>query len=238
MANKRTALILEETKSDVFEIKVGQLKPGSKAKVVIKYISELPVEEEAVRLTVPTTVAPRYTPPSDNTGEAKALAGITYTLDSPAPLVITTDVWSKNSIKTLRSPSHSVVGEDSRKEGELYATKSTLSGTTSDMNRDFILMIESENIHDPVVFLEKSTKLDAHAAMVSLVPQFKLKEQKVDLIFLVDRSGSMGWGGGGRGSIELAKEALTLFLHSLPPDCFFNIYSFGSRVARWLKQKF
>ena len=228
LANKRTALLLEETKSDVFEIKVGQLKPSSKAKVVIKYISELPVEEEAVRLTVPMTIAPRYTPPSDSSEGAKALAGMKYTLDSPAPLVITTDVWSKNSIKTLKSPSHSVITEDSRKEGEMYATKSTLSGTTSEMNKDFILMIESENIHDPVVYFEKSSKLDAHAAMVSLVPQFKLKEQKVDLIFLVDRSGSMGWGGG-KGSIELAKEALLLFLHSLPPDCFFNVYSFGSR---------
>ena len=203
VAHERTALLLEQTKSDVFEIKVGQLKPGSKARVVVKYISELPVEGEAVRLTVPMTIAPRYAPPSDNSGAAKAVAGIKYTLDSPAPLVISTDVWSKSSIKTLRSPSHSVIKtEDSRKVGEMYATKSTLSGNTSDMNRDFILMIESENIHDPAVYLERSSKLDAHAAMVSLVPQFKLKEQKADLIFLVDRSGSMGWGAG-QGTIDI-----------------------------------
>ena len=67
------------------------------------------------------------------------------------------------------------------------------------------------------------------AGMVSLVPDFQLDDQKVELIFLVDRSGSMGWGAGARSTIELAKDALTLFLHSLPADCLFDIYSFGSR---------
>ena len=230
MAERKTALLLEQTKTDVFEISVGQLRPGSKATVVVKYISELPVEGEAVRLTVPTTVVPRYTPPTDDTFAAKALAGIKYAHDSPAPMIISTEVWSKSPIKRLKSSSHSITKEDSRREGEMYAIKGTLSGNVSDMDRDFVLMIESENIHDPAVYLERSSKLDAHAAMVSLVPQFKLKEQKADLIFLVDRSGSMGWGGGlGKPSIELAKEALQLFLHSLPTDCFFNIYSFGSR---------
>ena len=61
------------------------------------------------------------------------------------------------------------------------------------------------------------------------MPDFKLDEQPVELIFLVDRSGSMGWGSGARSTIEQAKEALTLFLHSLPAECLFDIYSFGSR---------
>ena len=197
IAERRMALLLEQTKTDVFEISVGQLRPGSKASVVIKYISELPVEGEAARLTVPTTIAPRYTPPTEDTFAAKALAGIKYTHDSPAPMVISTEVWSKSAVKSLNSLSHSITKENSRREGGMHAIKSTLSGNVSDMDRDFVLMIESESIHDPAVYLERSSKLDTHAAMVSLVPQFKLKEEKkADLIFLVDRSGSMGWGGG------------------------------------------
>ena len=42
--------------------------------------------------------------------------------------------------------------------------------------------------------------------------------------FIVDRSGSMGFGSG---RIELAKEALKLFVRSLPVGCKFQVVSFG-----------
>ena len=44
-------------------------------------------------------------------------------------------------------------------------------------------------------------------------------------IFLVDRSGSMGFGSG---RIELAKDALSIFIRSLPVGCKFSIISFGT----------
>ena len=42
---------------------------------------------------------------------------------------------------------------------------------------------------------------------------------------MIDRSGSMYWG---EKSIKTAKEALKLFLHSLPDGSYFNVVSFGS----------
>jgi len=47
------------------------------------------------------------------------------------------------------------------------------------------------------------TSKDSTALMLSLVPSFKLQELKVELIFVVDRSGSMDGEG-----IEQAKKAL------------------------------
>ena len=50
-----------------------------------------------------------------------------------------------------------------------------------------------------------------------------MKKQESECIFLIDCSGSMA----GQ-SIKLAREALTVFLNSLPVDCHFNVYCFGS----------
>ena len=57
-----TAILLEEVRQDIFKIKLGQLKPGAGAKIVLKYISELPLDDSKIRLTIPTTITPRYVP--------------------------------------------------------------------------------------------------------------------------------------------------------------------------------
>ena len=49
-----------------------------------------------------------------------------------------------------------------------------------------------------------------------------IRSAKGDYLFLLDRSGSMG---GSR--IEKAKEALIIFLRSLPIDSFLNVVSVG-----------
>ena len=59
MYHGNTAILLEETAADIFNMKLGQLKPGAGAKVKLTYIMELPVEDESIRVTIPTTIAPK-----------------------------------------------------------------------------------------------------------------------------------------------------------------------------------
>jgi len=86
---------------------------------------------------------------------------------------------------------------------------------------------------------------DVLAVSVSLVPTFDPvqpqdffeinedeKPEQLELsngadfhfIFIVDRSGSMGM----NNRMKIAKDALSLFVRSLPSDCSFSIISFGS----------
>jgi hypothetical protein len=59
--------------------------------------------------------------------------------------------------------------------------------------------------------------------MATLVPRFALPPQRPEIVFVCDRSGSMGGE-----NILLAEQALQVFLKSLPVGAMFNICSFGS----------
>ena len=63
-----SAFLLEESgRPDVFQISVGRLAPGATATILITYITEVPLDEvtgtSKARLTIPTTIAPKYVPP-------------------------------------------------------------------------------------------------------------------------------------------------------------------------------
>ena len=232
MKNKKTAILLEETQPDIFQIKLGQLKPNTEAKITIKYLTELPVEDGKIKLTVPTTIAPRYVPSNDVSEAASKIASIPYSAETPAPLSVTFKGVSPCKVKAIKSPSHDFKTntDDAPNSHGQYTYTGELSIQTTDMDRDIVLYIDAydnEERNKPIVFVENTENQDGHkgfTAMVSLVPNFELDDQLTELIFLVDRSGSMGGS-----SMGQAKKALELFLHSLPSDCYFNIWSFGSR---------
>ena len=228
-----SAILLEETAPDIFSMKLGQLKAGAGAKVKLTYIMELPVEEKAIRLSVPTTIAPRYIPPNDDSQAAQEIAKLTYNSEcqASAPLKITVESIMKSFIKSIYSPSHDLkttIQPKPDENGQFISTTvlSNDAASITIMDRDLVILIKTddESHSKPVVFIEEGES--SKAALVSLIPSFKLDDQKCELVFLIDRSGSMQ----GK-SIAQAVKALELFLHSIPADCYFNIWSFGSNFS-------
>ena len=134
-------------------------------------------------------------------------------------------VVMKTKIVDVTSPSHALV-TDMMKNSDKFEATAKFDGTNSDMDRDLVILIESAEPNEPKVTLEKSSD-GSIAAMLTFVPSFDLRKQAAECIFLIDCSGSMGGD-----SIRIAREALGVFIHSLPVDAHFNIICFGSSYRK------
>ena len=130
----RTAVLVEEVKADILELKVGRLAAGAGCRLSLTYLLEAEVEEEKTRLTLPTTLAPRYCPPTHSTPEAATISGIKHT-DSSPPLSLRLEVFAKSPVVSLDSPSHSLVTSQEGVHGGLYHKEAHFKGTIVDMDR-------------------------------------------------------------------------------------------------------
>ena len=191
----------------------------------ITYLMELPVEDGKTRLTIPTTIAPKYVPAMDGSQIAKKIASIEYDFTSPVETKLQLDISMKTKISSVTSPSHQITTEMKDKLG-VHEAVTKFDGLTTDIDRDIIILIDSNEPNQPKVLLEKGAD-GSIAGMVSMIPNFELKKHPSDVIFLIDCSGSME----GQ-SMQLAKQALQLFVHSLPVDSYFNIFCSGSRFTQ------
>jgi Ca-activated chloride channel homolog len=223
MAAGHGAYLLDEERPDVFTASIGNLPPGAEVLVRLTYVTELATEGDAVRFALPTTVSPRYAPAEDRVAVGRSDAEavnppvgwrVPYGLD------ISVRVALGHPVKAVESPSHpiSVAFEDGR-------AVVTLATPNAALDRDFVLLASPATLDRPAVFVERDA-LGRKAALVAFGPRFPADRAAAEVVFLVDRSGSMQGS-----SIEQVRNALQLCLRSLIPGCAFNIVGFGSSFS-------
>ncbi|KAK6212136.1 von willebrand domain containing protein [Colletotrichum tabaci] len=233
VAKGQTAGILEQLPdaSDVFTSSVANVPPGAEVAVEIEYLGELKHDAgvDGIRLTIPTTIAPRYgaypgTLLDKPSNVSAAQDGITIVVDAEVP--------AGSVIKSIQSPSHPIavsIGSTSTTKADatpsLQLASATLSLGTAQLDRDFIVQVIATNTSNPVAVLETHPTIPhQQALMATLVPRFKMAATtKPEVVFICDRSGSMQ----GARMTDL-RDALRVFLKSLPVGAMFNICSFGS----------
>merc|ERR1712200_368903 len=224
-AEGRTGFLVQEVRPDILQIKVGYLSPGATCTISLTYIMEVDLDDGQVRLTIPTTISPKYVPERDNTTVADKIRSIEYSADSPAPLTFSVKALMKTKIEEVTSPSHQdeiLITQTGEKEDDLFLANVKLNSTQTDLDRDIIVLVKSETANKPFVLHEQNE--ESKVLMLSMVPNLKVEEDpEVDIVFLVDCSGSMGGS-----SMKLAKAALTILIRSLPSSAYFNIVRFGS----------
>uniref|UniRef100_A0A667G647 von Willebrand factor A domain-containing protein 5A n=1 Tax=Lynx canadensis TaxID=61383 RepID=A0A667G647_LYNCA len=243
ISHRHQAFLLEEDKCsrDVFCCNVGNLQPGSKVALTLKYVQELPLEADgALRYVLPAVLNPRYRcsgSPEDSCLDLKT--PIVPLDDLPYAFSMTATVSSQHGIETIQSncPLSPIEYLGDKKTS---AQISLADGHKFD--RDVELLIYYREVHTPSVAVELGNPknnpdglMKDPSAMVCFYPNIPEVEPSAicgEFVFLMDCSGSMQCPISKQDKsqlrIEAAKETLILLLKSLPVNCYFNIYAFGS----------
>ena len=191
------AYLLDEERPDVFQASVGNLPPGKEALLKITYVSELGVQDGALRFVVPTTISPRYAPAVDRVGVGRSDE---QTLNPPREwrvpygLNLTVNLAMSGAIGRIESPSHPIAMAvtDGR-------TTVTLAAEEVALDRDFVLTVAAAGLDAPCAWIEKDQhrrdrrrgELRAGAAGRSTSGGGDLRRRRIGVdAGLVDRAGA------------------------------------------------
>jgi Ca-activated chloride channel family protein len=214
------AYLLDEERPDVFTASVGNLPPDAEVLLKLTYVTELTMEGPALRFAVPTTVSPRYAPAEDRAGVGRSDEA---TLNPPVAwrvpygLDLSIDVRMPGAITRVTSPSHPLSTSFDGPRATVM-----LAQAEAALDRDVVVLVESRDLQSPHALLERDAS-GRHAAAIVFQPAFETDQAPSEVIFVVDRSGSMQGA-----SIGEVGNALQLCLRSLIAGSRFDIVGFGS----------
>eukprot|EP00736_Rhodelphis_marinus_P014420 Rmarinus@m.19688 len=217
----KNAYLLKQHKEDIFEVDVGNLPVGSTAVITLTYVAVLRTEGDSLQVVLPTSIAPRYR--SNLTVDSSAPEPVHTPAALNYSISINIEVLLHGAVKGIASPSHQIHAQISGSDATVHFAQGM-----EPLDKDIVVNITPQVPHEPRVIVEEMTHENgakSYAGMLTLCPQFELTQvRNSEVVFLVDRSGSMG----GQ-KIRQVETALKIFLRSLPVGSYFNIVWFGSR---------
>jgi hypothetical protein len=238
VAQQQTAAVMDHTSmNDVFVIRLGNVPAHGKIDVDITFVGELKQDSQTdgIRYTLPSKIAPRYGTTMSYSQTQLSPLGVPASLQG---MSITVDVQMEKSlvIRELESISHRVkvsLGRvSSTPETSTFEPSQASASVIPQHNdavlleQDFVVLIKADGLNTPSALLERHPTIPNQCAlMATLVPKFNLRPASPEVVFVIDRSGSM------QPKIPTLKSALRVFLKSLPVGICFNICSFGTHYS-------
>ena len=232
------AALLETAGTGALKIQLGNLAAGCEAEICLVYSTVCPVEGDSIALKIPTTIKQRYMPIEALQTSDAANQQPSYSSSVSYGLSLDVDIFMSGPIINVSSSTHPLsVSNDPDDSSHCQAT---LGVEKVAMDGDVLVRVKHSDVHKPVVFLSSQAEVGGGSAglMLSFAPQFEesqdFDDEVHEFVFLVDRSGSMGHGGRSHQHrpIDQCRNALQLFLRSLPEGCLFNIVGFGSTFTK------
>ncbi|KAJ5497989.1 hypothetical protein N7453_007040 [Penicillium expansum] len=239
LLHSKTAAVMDHTSmNDVFVIRLGNVSARGKITVDITFVGELKQDSrtDGIRYTLPSTIAPRYRAGASYSQTQLSSLGLPANLQG---MSITVDVQIEKGlvIRELKSPSHRVkvslgrVSSTPATSAAFEPSQASASVILQNnrpvvLEQDVVVLIKADGLDTPCALLERHPAIpNQRALMATLVPKFNLRPANPEVVFVIDRSGSMG------DKIPTLRSALQVFLKSLPVGICFNICSFGSSYS-------
>ena len=209
IAQGHRAAVAEEERPGVFTMRVGNLMPGEAATVLLSLIGPLPVDDGEITFQFPLVVAPRYMPGHGLSGDQAGLGSATDTNLVPDASRISPPVLLPGVANPVRLGLRVSI-EDTQLGGVASSLHAVVTSHRDAfvvevqpgerLDRDFILRWRI----DPAAAAQLRSQLvcadDADGRggtfMLTLVPPStaSVAAKPRDLVFVLDRSGSMeGW---------------------------------------------
>jgi len=202
---RRDPALLEYVGRDLFQASIFPIAPGEERRVEIEYAQVLPAEGSLVRYVYP--LSPEKF--------------------SPQPLreaSISVSIISKEPIKAVYSPSHTVAVE---RQGD-YRAQVGWEAHDVKPDKDFVLFYSVSQQVLSVNLLSFKARSEDGFFLLLVTPQLHVESERAvakDVILVLDTSGSMEGE-----KLEQAKDALVYILQHLNPQDRFNIVQFSTGV--------
>jgi Ca-activated chloride channel family protein len=232
------AALLTEERPNVFTQSVANIEPGKEIDVDIKYFQTLDYTDGWYEFVFPMVVGPRFNSPGSTSGIGAVASGQTGASGQTTEvhylrpgertahdISLNVDVDAGLPIEQFECKTHQITSEAVSPE------RLTISLHPGDRlpNRDFVLRYRVAGDRVKSAFLAQRDASGGFFTLMLFPPQEldSLKRQPVELVFVLDCSGSMS----GR-PIEQAKAAVQRGLRLLRPGDSFQLVTFSMTASQ------
>ncbi|HQR53159.1 MAG TPA: VIT and VWA domain-containing protein [Burkholderiales bacterium] len=213
-----SAVLVEAQRDGLYTANLGNLKPGERAVIRIRYGQLLEAQGEDWRIAIPTVLAPFYGD-AERDGGLYARAAPTQSLAAEYPLALTLELPGATDPATLRCTSHRATVEPAI--GALVARLPDDAW----LDRDVVFLARREP-HAAAI----AGRDGDHAVVVAsaVLGSDDVADRPVSLRLVLDCSGSMAGE-----SMDWAAVGCQRIVDGLRDDDEFSITRFGSTVDHW-----
>ena len=219
--NGDTPIMVERSGRGLYTANLGNLLPGETAVIEIEYAQLLNFQNKQIRLSVPTTIAPRYGDPHK---QGHLLPHQTTAADGLVAygFFMTLDIQGPATKGMINSPTHPIKTTKSFDGVNVQLDKQAF------LDRDFVLLIQDVEGESFCIAGPDESGSQTTAIITSFCPKLPpAKPNALRLKILLDCSGSMA----GDSMVQGRAALKHLFTSLKPTDCF-AYTRFGSSVQR------